>query len=390
MIKGKITTTMALLLVVALLLVAACAAPKQPQGETSKGEIIIGILDDFAGPLASICDIMTIGRLDAIRYLNEEKGGIDEHPLQGLVIDHNMDATLIISGWDRIKAANAPIDISTSAAAAAVIQSACEKDHLPVLSGGGLPDLVFPKQPSYFFSTVPWFYGIFDSVADMIQKDWTSKGETRPVKVGFDCISFGNYAKIYTKCGNLAADKHGFEYIVTYTSMAPADVTTQVLQAKNFNCDYVYLMTPETGVIPWLKELDRQNFHPTIFGSTGLAANEVWQATGNLAVGTTAYQYSPQWQETNYPLVKLAHELTAKWHPDVTWRAGHYMRGFAEVMVIAEALERAINTSGFDQLNGETMKMAMETIKDYDPGIGTTYAWTPNDHQGVNGIRWYQ
>lgn len=390
MTKREIKVTISFTVVVALLTVAACAAPKQPQAETTKGEIVIGILDDFSGPLASICDVQTDARLDAIRYINEEKGGIDDHPLRGLVIDHKMDASLIISGWDRIKASNAPIDVSTSAAAAVVIQSACEQDHIPVISGGGLPDLVFPKQPSYFFSTVPWFWGIYESLGDMIQKDWTKRGETRPAKVGFDCIAFGNYAKIYAKCSKMISEKQGFEYTITYTGMAPADVTTQVLQAKNFDCDYVYLMTPSTGVIPWLKELERQSFEPVTFGSTGLAAAEVWQATGDLASGTTGYQYGPQWDEINYPLVKLANELNAKWHPDVTWRAGHYMRGFSEVMVLAEALKRALETSGFDQLNGDTMKAAMETIKDYDPGIGTAYTWTPTDHQGVTGIRWYQ
>jgi branched-chain amino acid transport system substrate-binding protein len=172
--------------------------------------------------------------------------------------------------------------------------------------------------------------------------------------------------------------------------MVPADVTTQVLQVKNFGCDYIYLMTPETGVIPWLKELDRQNFRPTIFGSTGLAAAEVWQATGKLSVGTIAYQFGPQWQETNYPMVKLLHELNAKWHPEVKSRVGHYIRGFAEMMTLAEALKRAIETSGFEKLNGETMKTAMETIKDFDPGIGSTYTWTSTDHQGIAGCRWYK
>jgi hypothetical protein len=32
----------------------------------------------------------------------------------------------------------------------------------------------------------------------------------------------------------------------------------------------------------------------------------------------------------------------------------------------------------------------METIKDFDPGIGSTYTWTSTDHQGIAGCRWYK
>jgi hypothetical protein len=32
----------------------------------------------------------------------------------------------------------------------------------------------------------------------------------------------------------------------------------------------------------------------------------------------------------------------------------------------------------------------METITDFDPGIDFGYTWTPTDHTGMPGIRWYE
>ena len=82
--------------------------------------LVFGILDDFAGPLAGLCTAETEGRLDCIKYLNEREGGIAGHPIKTTTIDHKMDSTLVISGWDRLKAEGAVVVLSTSAVAVAV------------------------------------------------------------------------------------------------------------------------------------------------------------------------------------------------------------------------------------------------------------------------------
>jgi len=53
-------------------------------------------------------------------------------------------------------------------------------------------------------------------------------------------------------------------------------------------------------------------------------------------------------------------------------------------------LKRALNDVGYENINGETTHKAMETLRDYDPletGLGYTY--TPTDHQGLHGLKWY-
>ena len=185
-------------------------------------------------------------------------------------------------------------------------------------------------------------------------------------------------------------EKRGWEYTITRTSLAAADVSTQCLEMRNLDCDYIYLLATEHVTIVWLKELDRQNFHPVVFGSSNIGSPETWRATGELCVGTLGYNFSPGWPDTDLPLVSLAHELNAKWHPDVTMRTSHYIKGFANMLVAAEALERTIEKVGYDNLNGASMKETMEAIRDFDPGIGIGYTWTPNDHRGVRGLRFFK
>jgi len=136
--------------------------------------------------------------------------------------------------------------------------------------------------------------------------------------------------------------------------------------------------------------LERQNFHPLIFGGSALASKELWNALGEVVVGSTLFQIVAQWTEKDVPGVKLMHELNERWHPEVTWRPGHYSRGFADFLAIAEGLRRAVDQAGYENLDGDAMKQALESIRNYDPmEMGIGYTWTPTDHQGLNGVKWY-
>jgi branched-chain amino acid transport system substrate-binding protein len=390
--KRKSILIVALILVVMSALFGACskdAVPETPVEET-KDEITIVILDDFSGPAAALCTNYKVGSLDCIRYINEEKGGILGHPLKAIVIDHKMDNSLVISGWDRAKSEEAPIVISQMGTLVASIGAKSDQDHIPVITLGGTMDQYFPKELSYYFALTPQFAGIYDSVCQMVEKDWAKRGENRPPKVGFDIISLGTYPQMMGKAARMYTEKRGWKHNITLTPATPADVTTQVLQMKEFGADYIYLNATDAMNIAWLKSLDRQNFHPGIYGTSSLGSEEIWNAVGDLAVGTTSFQYIPQWTDPDIPFISLVRELNAKWYPDITSRTGQYLAGFACILVMAESMERAIEKVGYENLSGDAMQEAMETIRDFDPGIGIGYTWTPTDHQGLHGHKWYQ
>ena len=388
--KIKFSVTVLVLLAMVSALFGACAKEAAPASPEAKGEIVIGILDDLSGPTASTCSAHKDGTLDAIRYINEEKGGILGHQLRAIVIDCKMDSTISISGWDRLKSEKVPFIVSQAATVVKLIVSAANRDHIPITAISGDIDQLFPKEPSFFFTASSHYPGVVESVVKRMEKDWAEKGETRSPKVGYDILSFGIYPKMLGKALKMSTEKRDWEHITTGTGLTPADVTTQVLQMKEFGIDYVGRMGSEAGDIAWIKELDRQNFHPVVLGGRGLGSEELWNACGELLVGVKVYANNPLWTDNDVPLISLIQELNAKWYPDITKRASSYIAGFAEFLVVAEAMERAIDKVGYENLDGDAMKTAMETIRDFDPGIGTGYTWTPTDHQGIRGHNWYE
>jgi ABC-type branched-subunit amino acid transport system substrate-binding protein len=302
-----------------------------------------------------------------------------------------MDAAAAIAGWDRLKSEKAPV-VMAQTAATAVLWEMPNRDHIPMVIGGGSSiDAVFPKEPSYLFAVTPALLQLFNSWVKVVANDWAAKGGKGSPKIGFDLVSIGTMPQMFAKNIKMLMEEKGWQYVITRSSIAAADATTQVLQMKNFGCDYAYLYDSETVLIVWMRELDRQNFRPKVTGTSALASEETWRALGPLVVGATMPQFSVQYTETDVAGVKLLHELNAKWHPEVKSRPSHYCRGFAELLVVAEGVDRAVKKAGYEKLTGGDVQQAFETIKDYDPlSMGMGYTWTPTDHQGLHGCRWYQ
>lgn len=384
----KLVISILLLLVLAAPLFGSCSRGAVP--EKQKGEITVGILDDFSGPVASECLPKKDGYEDCIKYINEDSGGILGHQVRAIAIDHKMDSSLIISGWNRLRDEHADLVVSVTAAVAPVMDEMAQRDHIPLVGGAGTLDQLFPKEPSFYFADNPHLPGIVESAFKVMDEDWHQRGSTRQPRIGFDVVSLGTMPIMYSKAAKMSAQKRGWEIVITRTSMAAMDVTTQVLQMKEFKIDYFFSVNVGQPMILWVKELNRQNLHPTMLGISFMGTEEMWNAVGQLAVGAISRQSSPVWDDTDIPLIKLIHELNAKWYPNVTFRPVHYCQAFTDFTVEAEAIKRAIQKTGYENRSGESMREAMETIREFEPmGIGIGYTWTPTDHQGLPGTRWY-
>jgi branched-chain amino acid transport system substrate-binding protein len=389
--KIRLASIILIIVVIGIPLFAACAKQAAPEEVETKGEIVVGLIDDLSGPLAGLATGYKDGIVDAVRYINEDKGGIAGHQLRLVIIDYKLDSTLATAGWARLKGDGASVVLSSTGGAASVLHPLPDKDRIAFVTWAGTMGQIFPREPSFYFGCSPVTVGQFESGFKLMQQEWTDKGKSGTPRIGLDFISIGNYGKIWNKAAQMAANKLGWETMATFTSLAPVDVTTQVLKMKDFGADFMFIASTEQATIAWFKDLERQNFRPVVYGGSGLASGELWNALGETIAGATAWQVVAQWTETDVPGVQLMHELNERWHPDVTWRPGHYSRGFADFRAVAEGVRRAVDEAGYENLDGDAVRGALETIKDYDPmEMGLGYSWTPTDHQGLHGCRWYR
>ena len=90
---------------------------------------------------------------------------------------------------------------------------------------------------------------------------------------------------------------------------------------------------------------------------------------------------------TDVPGMKKLVEFHQKNHPGDTHDT-NYVRGWSYVMVWTEALRRADKAG---QLNGEGIRAALETLKDYDlGGLSQPVSYTKDDHRPTTKVSLYQ
>jgi len=59
--------------------------------------------------------------------------------------------------------------------------------------------------------------------------------------------------------------------------------------------------------------------------------------------------------------------------------------------VAIEAIRRAMEDVGYENLDGRAVKEALDTIKDFDPhGMGKGITYTPEDHRGSASVKIYE
>lgn len=144
--KNWLILGISLLLCILLVLPVIGGCAKQAVPEQPKGEITIGILDDLSGPLAGVCGPRKDGVVDAVRYINEEKGGILGHPLKTIIVDHKMDTTLMSSGWERLKGEKALIVSSALGSLPPIAQPCAERQATRYLRAGRYPGPALPQR----------------------------------------------------------------------------------------------------------------------------------------------------------------------------------------------------------------------------------------------------
>jgi len=347
-------------------------------------------VDDFSGGYAGLCKERRDGWLDYFQYVNTQLGGVQGHPVELKVVDGKLDPAQSIAGWNTLRDAGVPFIVSYMGVMMPVLWPAANKDKLPMITSSGDEDQAFPKDGanSYYYATAADTISIQLAIYDMMAADWAKTGKPGTPKLGIDTMDISTMVPQTLNTTKYWTAKTGWDYKFTSNSPAPTDVSTQVMVMKNFGADYLAVNGTAPAAIAWIKELTRQNFHPKFYGSTGFTI-DVFKATAPASVGIIAFGANLQWTDTE-PVAKLAQTLNKQYHPDIAVRTGDYVRGMTDAIVMMEALGRAQKTAGTATVTGPMMKAALETIKDFDPGIGKGWTYTSTDRRGLPSIRFYQ
>jgi len=120
-----------------------------------------------------------------------------------------------------------------------------------------------------------------------------------------------------------------------------------------------------------------------VFGNNWATDDVLIAACGDLARNFIGVNFVNSWSSDTIG-VKLARKMTKKYGRKLKMKSV-YLHGFGASMIMAEGIKRA----GQD-LTPETLKKALDTLRDFDTGIFYPVTYTSKDHTPPPFVRFFR
>jgi hypothetical protein len=115
------------------------------------------------------------------------------------------------------------------------------------------------------------------------------------------------------------------------------------------------------------------------------------QMTGAASEGYLMAKVFPWFNETEVPGIRMMLDQQMKYRGTVAKDSG-YQAGWVMGALACEAIKRAIEDAGYDNLDGAAMKEVLDNMQDFDIyGVASvTYKDRPLDHRGITKLAVYE
>jgi ABC-type branched-subunit amino acid transport system substrate-binding protein len=359
----------------ALLLVTACAPPTTlPPGEKV---VEVGDLPLLTGGGGTADQPCFLAAQDYVRYFNEERH------IPGVTIklvwrDCVTQQAGFLSGYHMLLERKVPVVYSNYATPLEGLKSELEKDQMPFLTGGGTAIMLYP--PGWIFSDASTQGEAATAVLDYFIQSW--RGE-RPPKLQFFILDSPWGQAVSEEAGKYA-ESIGFEVLpLEVCSHVVIDATTQLIRIREREADLVYIQHIITGAGPIMKDVERLGLHDKMqfAGTDSVLGGSLISMAPVAAEGFLSPKALPWIDETEIPGIKTMIDRQLEYRGTVYERP-EYVGGWFDEAIVCEAVKRALDEVGYENIDGASVKRALESMKDFDvDGMGKiTYG--PENRRG--------
>ena len=367
---------------VAVLLLAACAMPDA--GE--KKVVEIGLIGPITGAASGPSQYGLRNTIDYLRYF-EEVGipGLSLPPgvtIKLIWADDTMEIPKSISAYQRFVERGVVFLYIYNPTSAEVLKPRCEKDEIPAISMAATETMMYP--PGWIYAFYPTEPERFAVLADWIMGNWDEERPPRVVFMGTD-TPYGRAAEVQ---GIKYGESIGMEMLpMEIVPIMPLDTSPQLLRLVERGVDFIYISSMWITVVPVMKDAERLGLTGKIrFGGyENSQAISLLEALGPTAEGYFAARGAPWYEE-----VPFLTDMYMRYRGEIDTQ-GDGASTLLSTPVAIEAIRRAIEEVGYENLDGRAVKEALDTIKDFDPhGMGKGITYTPEDHRGYASVKIYE
>lgn len=313
----------------------------------------------ITGPIAVLGTAAADGLSVYWKWVNDQ-GGVHGRKVECLLEDDGYDATRSVAAARKLIDRDKIYGFLTTSGTPQTLQlmPIVEQEQIPSLSGivPSFPGIM-KELPTMFTFGMP--YGDQTILAiDYIVNDLNKPNATIAILYQDDA-----YGKEVKRGLDLAIKKHGLKLVGENTYKRGAlDFSTQALNLKKTNPDFVILATVIRETPAFIKEAEKLGWEPVCFGTSAICDEKIFELLGEKAKNLYTVNYIARaWEDV--PGMKQLLEVFKKYRPDIKDIQHYHILGYLNSQIFHEALIRA----GHD-LTREKWVKAMESIKNYDTG----------------------
>jgi branched-chain amino acid transport system substrate-binding protein len=368
----------------ALFVLTACA----PQPIVEEKTVQFGwVLPITGGASAAIAPVVTGGQ-DYVRYFNEQEA-IPGVQIELLWRDTAFQFSLGLSHYERLVAAGIPLIGAVDSALVLGLKERFELDKVVAFIPGATYQEELYPEPGWLYAVTPLISEQAAVLFQYFMETWQEERPPRLALVGISESQFGwepRYATGYAR-------DLGFEVLPwEAVPIVPLDTTVQLLRLSEEGADLVHLQCQAEGAGVILKDAERLGLLDKFqfAGHSSAMGDRTIRLAGAAATeGFLTSMVYPWFDETEVPGIKLIIDNMMKYHGKVE-RDGEYYFGWVSAAVICEAISRAIENVGYENLDGPAIKEALDGMNEFDVYGLANITYKPDDHRGATRMAVYE
>ncbi|ACZ61944.1 ABC transporter substrate-binding protein [Dehalococcoides mccartyi] len=361
-----------------------------PDG-TEKPTLKVGFSIPYTGPAAEKGSVMGNAKLDAIKYINEELGGVNGYQIEVIWRDTKYDSSLAATIVQEMMDKDCLLFTTCASKEMQASMEIANRASFPGFTVFSSPVCTHPAK--HIYAQLPDYGDSWASFAKYYMENiW--QGEGTP-KMALMILQNPTGYGARDAANALAADL-GIEIVGIYEHSATiTDDTANLINLKSQNPDVVFISsTPQpTSVI--IKQMNQMDIYPGVTvgcGHAGFTKALIDLAGVTNTEGIYGVYPTVNWDEDVPGMAKMK-EYCLKYHPE-NYGNMDYIASWSEGLIVAEILRLAlINTpGGIDNLTPQAIEeYGIKKLNGYTVGsLQGPVSYVSGDNRLAKAVRVFQ
>ena len=344
----------------------------------AQADIKIGLISDLSGATSDVGRPYAEGVKDCVKYINDQ-GGINGQKIDLMQVDYAYNVQQAISAYNRFKSRGMVALQGWGTADTEALVRQVARDRIPNFSASYSAHLTDPEIAPYNFFIAADYSTQLRGALDYLFNTWE---KDRAPRFAFVYPNHP-YGLAPIPAGREYAMELGFEIVgEENVGLGDMDATTQLIRLNRQKPDFVWVGGTISSTAVILKDAQRLNMDATFITNIWGSDEQLLSLAGSAVNGHIGLQAAVTYGE-DVPGMEIIKEVTGG-KPQMT----HYIRGFASMYVMAEAIRIA---SEKGELNGPGIRDAARTLRDFDPmGLTPPISYYPDDHRPNMSVNLYR